>query len=232
MTTIREALDVARRKLAEVGIETAALDARLLLQYAAGLSHENIVANSGQPLGARAAGKLQGLMARREAHEPVSRILGEREFLGRVFRVTPAVLDPRPETEVLVGEALKQLKPGARVLDIGTGSGAIIVSLLAECPGATGVATDISQAALEVARLNAQRLGVAKRLQWLHCSWFEGVAGRFDLIVSNPPYIPWAAIAALPASVRGFDPHWALDGGPDGLEAYRRLAAGAGGHLA
>jgi release factor glutamine methyltransferase len=172
------------------------------------------------------------MVARRAAHEPVSRILGEREFYGRMFKVTPAVLDPRPDTETLIGEALKHMKPDARLLDLGTGSGVIIVTLLAEFSEATGVATDISAEALAVAKGNAGRLGVAGRLQWVHCNWFEAVTGAFDLIVSNPPYVSLPEIIGLPAEVRGFDPLKALDGGPDGREAYRRIAAGADAHLA
>jgi release factor glutamine methyltransferase len=232
MTSVREAVDDARGKLMASGIETAALDARLLVQAAAGLRHEEIVANPGRLLDAAASRKLQRMLARRRVHEPVSRILGKREFYGRAFQITPAVLDPRPDTEVLIGEALRHMKPGARLLDLGTGSGAIIVTLLAECPTARGVATDISAAALAVAKSNAERWGLADRLQWIHCNWFEAVAGLFDLIVSNPPYIPLGDIPGLSPGVQGFDPATALDGGPDGLEAFRRIADGANPHLA
>jgi release factor glutamine methyltransferase len=232
MITIREALGDARRKLAGAGIETAALDARLLVQTVTGLLHEELAADPDRMIGAEAVQNLQRMVARRQAHEPVSRILGWREFYGRNFRVTPAVLDPRPDTETLVDEALKHLNPAARILDLGTGSGAIVISLLAECPMATAIATDISIEALAVAKDNAIRLGVAGRIRFVHCSWFEAVSGTFDLLVCNPPYIPLSAIPALPPEVRQFDPLRALDGGPDGLEAYRRIAAEAHAYLA
>jgi release factor glutamine methyltransferase len=232
MTTVREALDHARRKFTAVGIETAALDARLLAEAVTGLRHEEIIADPGREIGPEASEAFLRMVARRQSHEPVSRILGQREFYGRIFQVTSAVLDPRPDTETLVGEALKHMGPGSRVLDLGTGSGAIIITLLAECPDATGVATDLSAAAIALAQRNASRLGVAERLLWIQSNWFEAVTGRFGLIVSNPPYIPLSDFAKLPLAVRGFDPAMALDGGPDGLEAYRRIAAGAGAHLA
>ncbi len=161
----------------------------------------------------------------------MSRIIGAREFYGRRFRVTPAVLDPRPDTETLVEAALKRMPPSARVLDLGTGSGAIIVTLLAERSDATGLATDISSEALAVARENAAALGVAERLTFLEAPWFDGIGERFDLIVSNPPYIPRADIAALSADVRNFDPLLALVGGSDGLDPYRAIAAGAAARL-
>lgn len=232
MTTVREAVDDARRKFTAAGIETAALDARLLVEAVTGLRHEEIIVDPGREIGAGASEALLRMVARRQSHEPVSRILGQREFYGRIFQVTSAVLDPRPDTETLVGEALKHMGPGSRVLDLGTGSGAIIITLLAECPDATGVATDLAAAAIALAQRNARRLGVAETLLWIHCNWFEAVNGQFDLIVSNPPYIPLSDFAKLPLAVRGFDPAMALDGGPDGLEAYRRIAAGAGAHLA
>lgn len=219
-----------RRRLAASGVAAPALDARLLLQHAAGLSHEDIVA---EPRRETAAGdEFRTLIARRQAHEPVSRILGEREFHGRLFHVTPAVLDPRPDTETLVEAVVARMGAGARVLDLGTGSGAIIVTILAERTDATGVATDLSAAALQVANANALRHGAGQRLRLVHCSWFEGVEGLFDVIVSNPPYIPLGDIAGLTPDVRDFDPWMALDGGPDGLMAYRRIAAGARPHLA
>ncbi len=232
MTTIGEALGEARGKLAAVGIETAALDARLFIEAVTGLRHEQIVADPGGEIGAGAAEAIRRMVVRRQSHEPVSRILCRREFYGRTFEVTPAVLDPRPDTETLIEVALSLVRPNSRILDLGTGSGAIIVTLLAECPKAAGVATDLSAEALAVAKRNAAFHGVSERLQMLHCSWFDSVAGTFDLIVSNPPYIPLGDIAGLPPEVRRFDPAIALDGGPDGLEAYRRIAARAAAHLA
>lgn len=232
--TRRGLLKQAGERLAAHGIETAALDARLLFQAASGLRHEDIVAEPDLLVPPDVAARFSVLIERRCKFEPVSRILGTREFYGRSFRVTPDVLDPRADTETLIGAALGLVKgkEPLRILDLGTGSGAIAVTLLAELPGATAVATDLSAAALAVAKGNAEALGVAGRASFVQANWFEGIGGKFDLIVSNPPYIPLGDIAGLAPDVREFDPSRALDGGPDGLEAYRRLANGAGGHLA
>ena len=148
--------------------------------------------------------------------------------------MTPDVLDPRADTETLIGVvlALAKGKGQIRILDLGTGSGAIVVTLLAELPEALAAASELSAAALQVAKGNAESLGVADRTRFVQANWFDGVDGQFDLIVSNPPYIPLGDIAGLAADVRDFDPPKALDGGPDGLEAYRRIVSGAGGHLA
>lgn len=230
--TARRLIAEARRFFEAAAIATAALDARLLLQHAAHLAHEEIAADPDRAIDAAAAQRFRELVARRAGREPVSRILGEREFHGRSFEVTSAVLDPRPDTETLIDAALARRPEPKRLLDLGTGSGAIIVTLLAEWPQATGIATDLSAAALEVAERNAGRHKVNGRVGFVHGNWFEGVDGHFDLILSNPPYIPLGEIAGLAADVRDFDPRRALDGGPDGLEAFRRIAAGAGGHLA
>lgn len=232
--TLRELVREAGKQLAAAGIATAALDARLLLQAAAGLRHEEIAAEPDTTLPAGRKAQFWALVERRCKSEPVSRILGSREFYGRNFRVTPEVLDPRADTETLVGAALGlvQGREALRILDLGTGSGAIAVTLLAELPGASAVATDLSARALQVAAGNARALGVAARISFVQANWFDGVAGRFDLIVSNPPYIPLGDIAGLAPDVRAFDPQRALDGGPDGLEAYRRIASGAENHLA
>ena len=231
--TLRELLRDAGKQLAALGIETAALDARLLLQAASGLRHEDIVAEPDMVLAASKVARFKMFVGRRGAFEPVSRILGQREFFGRRFRVTPDVLDPRADTETLI-EAVLGVAKGKwplRILDLGTGSGAIVVTLLAELPDATAVATDLSAAALDVAKDNALALGVAGRASFVQANWFSGVEGRYDFIVSNPPYIPLGQIAGLAPDVRGFDPAWALDGGPDGLEAYRRIAGRAENHL-
>ena len=224
----------ATKQLSLRGIETTALDARLLLQAAAGITQADIVAEPDLVLPADTTASFWSFVERRGAFEPVSRILGSREFYGRSFRVTPDVLDPRADTETLIGAALGLAKGKGplRILDLGTGSGAIVVTLLAELPGAKAVASDLSAAALQVAKGNAEALGVVNRASFVQANWFDGVAGQFDLIVSNPPYIPLGDIAGLAVDVREFDPPRALDGGPDGLEAYRRLASGAGGHLA
>ena len=229
---VKPLIDWATKRLMAVDCETPHLDARLLFQYAARRSREDIILNPGSGVPFAEAERFRKLIARREAHEPVSRIMGEREFYGRLFQVTPAVLDPRPDTETLIDAALGFMGAQAGILDLGTGTGAIIVTLLAERADATGLATDLSAAALAVAQVNADRLGVAPRLSFAEGSWFEPVADRFDLIVSNPPYIAAEDIALLEPDVRNFDPVLALSGGADGLDPYRAIAAGASLHLA
>jgi release factor glutamine methyltransferase len=229
--TVAHLIRQAAKQLGLRGIETAALDARLLLQFAIDMRREEIVAEPDLILTPDLAARFWSFVERRCALEPVSRILGSREFYGREFQVTPAVLDPRADTETLIAAALPLARGKCRILDLGTGSGAIIATLLAERPEALGVASDVSEAALGVARVNAEAQGVSGRLTLLRADWFDGIAGQFDLIVSNPPYIASAEIAGLAVDVRDFDPPGALDGGADGLAAYRRIAAGASGHL-
>ncbi len=231
MTTLRAVIDGARRQLVECGVDSAALDARLLLQHVTGLAHADMIAAPDRPIADELVHAFERLLARRLRHEPVSRILGEREFYGRPFAISEAVLDPRPDTETLIETALQYLHPAARILDLGAGSGAIIVTLLAEASQATGVAADLSAAALSVARCNARRLSVLPRLEFVESNWFSAVAEKFSLIVSNPPYIRSADIAGLAPAVRDFDPPPALDGGIDGLDAFRAIAEGAGGFL-
>ena len=214
------------------GSDTPTLDARLLLQAAAGLSREDLILGPDRPLTPEQLARFESFIARRERHEPVSRILGEREFYGRAFRVTPDTLDPRPDTETIIEAALPLIPRGGRLLDLGTGTGAIAVTLLAERPDARGVATDLSPAALAVAGENARSLGVADRLELREGSWFAPVDGRFDIILSNPPYIPEGDISDLSPDVRNFDPSLALSGGTDGLDPYRIIATGAATHLA
>ncbi|MCA0434856.1 MAG: peptide chain release factor N(5)-glutamine methyltransferase [Proteobacteria bacterium] len=229
--TLGRAYATARKRLRATSASPD-LDARLLLQHVTGLDHAGFVLETERALSAGEADQFERFLLRRLNHEPVSRILGWREFYGRRFAVTPDVLDPRADTESLVELALTLCTPPPkRILDIGSGSGAIIVSLLAEWPGARGVAVDISTAALEMTQRNAAALGVASRLTCLEGSIFAPVSGRFDLIVSNPPYIPAADVEALAPDVRAYDPHLALDGGTDGLSAYRIIAAGAAAHL-
>jgi len=169
------------------------------------------------------------LVARRVAREPFSHIAGYRDFWKHRFRVTPAVLDPRPETETLVELALQE--PFTKVLDLGTGSGCIIISLLAERPGARGVGTDVSETGILVAGENAEKIGVIDRLVMPLSDWFEDVGGTFDLIVSNPPYIAAYEMAGLSPEVRDHEPHDALTDGADGLTHYRTIAHGAVDHL-
>lgn len=225
-------LAAATARLKAAGCETPVLDARLLLQAAAGISREELIMGPDRALTAEQLQRFENFIIRRERHEPVSRILGEREFYGRVFRVTPDTLDPRPDTETLIEAALAVMPQAARLLDLGTGTGAIAITLLAEQPQARGVATDLSPAALAVARENAARLGVAERLTLLEGSWFDPISGTFDIILSNPPYIPEGEIAGLSPDVRDFDPGLALSGGTDGLDPYPIIASAAAAHLA
>ena len=224
------ALVAATRRLAAAGVDGAAGDARALLAAAMDVPRDRLTLHLGDDLDAAVAARLNAMIARRLARMPVAKIIGRRAFWGRDFAVTADVLDPRPETECLIAEALRGPAP-ARLLDLGTGSGIIAVTLLAEWPGAWGLATDISAAALEVAGRNAGRHGVGARLGLCRSDWFARVTGGFDLIVSNPPYIAANEMPCLSAEVRDHDPEDALTDGADGLSAYRAIAAGAGAHL-
>ena len=230
MTPLRAALAGAQARLVAAGVDDPGGDARRLLAHAAGLAPDRLTLHLGDPLSARAAVAYDAALAARAARQPVSQIIGERLFWGRAFRVTPDVLDPRPETETLVAAALEE--GFARLLDLGTGSGAILVTLLAECPQASGVGVEISPAALAVAQDNAARHGVAARAELRAGDWYAGLSGRFDLILSNPPYIPEAVWQTLDPEVRDWEPRGALTPGPDDLAAYRAIATGAGAHLA
>lgn len=235
-------VDEAQRLLAKgfalAGIESSMTDARALIGAGLRLSRAQLLAQSDRILEPREIAAISALAARRLKREPVSRILGRKEFWSLMLDVTPDVLVPRPDTETVVEAALDYVVRGGlrleslRILDIGTGSGALVLALLQELPNARGVATDISAAALHVARGNAERLGLAPRCSFVACNIADGVQGRFDLIVSNPPYIARGAVAALDPEVRDYDPRLALDGGADGLDVYRAIAAGAPALLA
>ncbi len=228
--TFQEALIGATQALKAAGIEGAARDARVLLAHAAGLARDRLTLHLPDDLSAEAQARLQGYITRRVAHEPVAKIIGYRGFWGRDFRVTADVLDPRPETETLIAAALEGPEPKL-FLDLGTGSGVLAVTLLCEWPDAMAVATDISQPALDIADENARRHAVSDRLTLLRSDWFERVAGQFDLIVSNPPYIAADEMAGLSEEVRAYDPHLALSDQGDGLSAYRAILAEVCGHL-
>jgi release factor glutamine methyltransferase len=236
--SVRQAFFETASVLWEAGIETPELDARLLLCHAAALTHESFVARAGEALQPEAAVRLEALVRRRASREPISRITGTREFYGRSFLVDESALDPRPDTETLIEAALALIeKTGRReeplrLLDLGTGTGCILVTLLDELPKARGFGTDLSPAALRLAEANARRLGVADRASFLASDWLDAIHGEFDLIVSNPPYIASGEIKRLAPEVAHHDPYLALDGGADGLEAYRRIAAGAARLLA
>ncbi len=229
--TLASACRAIREALTQGGIPGAALDARVLVCAATGTSLETLVAYPDTPVDDDAAERLRDMTSARLARCPVSRVLGEREFWSRTFSVTPDVLDPRADSEILVAAALEHLSsypvPAPSILDIGTGSGCLIVTLLCETSGASGVALDRAEEALAVARDNARRHGVASRCGFVCGDWTASLRGPFDCIVSNPPYIKSQAIEGLEPEVREFDPRLALDGGSDGLDAYRRIAADA-----
>lgn len=231
--TLSEAFVSAAGALRRAGIETPELDARLLLCHAAGLTYEALIARSREQLHPDGAARLDRALARRIAREPVSRILGTREFYGRTFMVGAETLDPRPDTETLIEAALAHAESrGGRhlplkLLDLGTGTGCILLTLLAELPKARGLGTDISEAALAFAAQNAARLGVADRASFRAADWFDGIGGQFDFVVSNPPYLAHGEMESLADDVALYDPMPALYGGPDGLAAYRRIAARA-----
>ncbi|THD82958.1 peptide chain release factor N(5)-glutamine methyltransferase [Aliigemmobacter aestuarii] len=225
-----EALRAAAARLSAAGIEGAARDARLLLAGAMGIAPDRLILAMAEDVAPEALSRLDAFLAARERRQPVSQILGMRLFWGRAFRVTPDVLDPRPETETLISEALSE--PFSRVLDLGTGSGCILLTLLSERPQATGLGVDLSPAALAVAGANRTTLGLEARAVLLQGDWFAPVSGRFDLIVSNPPYIAVDEMPALAPEVRDWEPQMALTPGGDGLDAYRAIARGAPLHLA
>jgi release factor glutamine methyltransferase len=225
---VRRALGLVFRS---AGLDTPDLDARILVGHALALDHAGLVAAAARPLLETEASQIAALQARRIAGEPTARIVGMREFWGLPLIVKPAVLVPRPETETVVELALSlvgedRTRP-LRIADLGIGSGAIMLALLFELPNAFGVGTDVSANALDVARGNAERLGLADRAQFLVSHYGTGLGGSFDLVVSNPPYIATREIATLAAEVRDHDPRLALDGGADGLDAYRAIAADA-----
>lgn len=217
------------------GIPNPRLDADLLIAHALGVSRIQVYTQFDRPLGPEERDRVRDLVRRRAGREPVAYLLGEREFYGLRFTVSSAVLIPRPETEHLVEAAIETLKekPGASLLDMGTGTGCIPIAVLANLEGARALAVDRSAEALAVARANAERLGVADRMEWLESDWFSAVpAGRFDCITANPPYIPHAEIASLMPDVARWEPHGALDGGQDGLDSIRAILGGAPDRLA
>ena len=228
-----EALNLLAQAFRTAGIEDADVDARLLVGHALHLDRARLIAQSDRILEAREINVISALAARRLKREPVSRILGQKEFWSIALAITPDVLVPRPETETVVEGALDFVVRGGlrmeklRILDIGTGSGALLLALLRELPNATGTGTDISTGALKVARENAARCGVEGRCTFVVCDIASVVEGPFDLLVSNPPYIAHDEITSLAPEVKDYDPTVALDGGDDGLAAYRAIAADA-----
>lgn len=223
------ALRKGTARLAEAGCESPALDARLLLAEAMRLPVDALVGGARQPLGDEELVRFHALLERRLAGEPVARILGRREFWSLDLSLSPETLVPRPETETVVETALKFLRARSMtepaVLDLGTGTGAILLAIVSELPRAFGVGVDRSFGAARTARKNALRLGLGERAAFLCADFAEAIVGQFDLVVSNPPYVATDEIGRLDREVRDFDPALALDGGPDGLAAYRRIAA-------
>ena len=227
-------IDGARRawaaKFRAGGIDSPELDARMLVGHALSLDHAALAASGARNLSVAEAGAIAALAQRRLAHEPVARILGIKEFWSLDLRVDAATLVPRPETETVVTATLAAIaarEPSDRTLriaDLGTGSGAILLALLSELPNTFGIGTDVSPRALTIARDNARRLG-STRAAFVACDMAAALRAPFDVIVSNPPYVALGDLAALPPDVRLFDPHLALDGGPDGLRCYRTIAA-------
>ncbi len=222
-----------RDVLARLGFETAALDAKLLTAHALGADALALAVRENELVSRLLASSVADLIQRRITGESVARIIGEKEFYGLAFALNSATLEPRPDTELLVDLALQSLPPKGRILEMGTGTGCIPISILANRSDSTGLATDLEPAALDMAQQNAERHGVNRRLDFAQGDWFSAVGAkeRFDLILSNPPYIVSAVIDTLSAEVKAFDPMLALDGGPDGLAPYRIIAAESAGFI-
>lgn len=229
--TVAEACQRIAEAFRQAGIDDAMTDARILTAHALSLSRAQLLAQSDRELEPREIDAVSVRAARRLRREPVSRILGYREFWGLKLEINPSVLDPRPDTEIVVEAALDWIAVRSlrneklRLLDIGTGSGALLLALLSELPNAVGFGTDISPGALVTARVNAQRHNFANRCHLVCCNFATALRGPFELIVSNPPYIPSGEIETLAPEVRDHEPRVALEGGADGLAAYRALAA-------
>ena len=226
--TIGCALDAAAAALSAAGFDEPRRRARRVLAAALGLSAAELFGHPERALAATEAVRLDELLRRMIAHEPLSRIIGRREFWGLEFRLSPDTLDPRPDSETLVEAVLARLPDRAqryRFLDLGTGTGCLLLALLSELCSAEGVGIDIMPGAARTARANAERLGLGRRARFIAGDWAHSVVGRFDAVIANPPYIPTPTIAELPPEVREYDPKRALDGGVDGLAAYRAIAA-------
>ncbi len=230
-------LSQSRTALAEAGIEDAGLEARLIVEHFTRTNRTDAIARSEMSIDAEKVAAIRQAIARRAAGEPVHRILGFRDFYGLRLHLSPETLEPRPDTETLVDAMLpflRQLaarKGACRILDLGTGTGAIALALLAEVPESTAVGVDISSDALATAARNSRENGLSERFQTVRSDWFENISGRFHVIVANPPYIPTNELETLQGEVRKYDPAKALDGGADGLDAYRKIAGQAEAYL-
>jgi release factor glutamine methyltransferase len=242
VTLAGQTIDAARRALTArfktANIDSAELDARSLIGAALNLDLTGLITSSARTVTTSEATRLNEFTRRRLAGEPVARILGTKEFWGLPLKLSAATLLPRPDTETVVERALEIVRSDGtqhralRIADLGTGSGAILLALLSELPNAWGIGTDISDDALNTANANAAHLNLAKRASFIQCDYATGLSGTFDLIVSNPPYVRSADIAGLAVEVREHDPHLALDGGTDGLAAYRALIPQSAARLA
>lgn len=227
--TVALAIQAVQRALSAAGIVEAGGDARRLVAAAAGVSGAELLSHPERVLTAEQVARLDASAARRAGREPVSRIIGMREFYGRPFAISPDVLDPRPDSETVITAVLQLVQEegwgqrALRIVDVGTGSGCLLATLLLELPSATGTGIDISQPALDIAYRNWQALGVGGRAESVLADGLDGCDGRYDILVSNPPYIPTGDIPGLEPEVRDFDPPLALDGGVDGLSFYRRI---------
>lgn len=236
-SALRPLLHAARERLAAAGIADPALDSRLIVEHFSETTRTQAIAEPGRTVDSAALAAIEAALRRRVAGEPVHRILGYREFYGLRLSLSPDTLEPRPDTETLLDATLPFAKSTAerlgqcRILDLGTGTGAIALALLSAIPAATATGVDISPGALATATRNAADLGLGGRFKALHSNWFEKVSGRYHLIAANPPYIPSRDIGNLQDEVRDFDPRQALDGGVDGLIPYRIIAGEAEGFL-
>jgi release factor glutamine methyltransferase len=235
--TLGDMVAEARAAFQSAQLSEPAIDARVLISGLLDYSLTDMISRSSQKLAQEAVARIRLGILRRIAGEPVHRILGFREFYGLKLRLSAETLEPRPDTEILIEQVLPHLraiiarKEHARIVDLGTGTGAICLALLQECPQAEGVGADISRDALSTAMLNARENGLESRFRAIESDWFSAIEGRFDVIVSNPPYIPTADIGGLSDEVRLFDPMAALDGGPDGLLPYRVIAEQGSAYL-
>lgn len=233
--TAADLLREGARRLGAAGVDTAALDAKVLLMHALGLSREDLAAGRGRTVTAAGRRRFEALVERRAAREPVARLTGTREFWSLPFAVSGATLIPRPDSETVVATALSLVRDRnahLRILDLGTGTGCLLLALLSELPDAWGVGVDVSEPALRTARANAAALGIGPRAVFLCTDWNSSVDCRFDIVLSNPPYIPSKNIATLEPEVAVHEPTRALDGGADGLDAYRAITPALPGLLA
>ncbi len=237
-TTLGAVVAEMRAALDGAQIPDAAIETRILVGGLLSLSTTEVFTQADRVVTDKEQARIKDALTRRLRHEPVHRILGHREFHGLDLTLSPDTLEPRPDTEVLVDAVLPHVfrvaagKGSVSILDIGTGTGAIALALLKECPMARALGSDIAPGALQTAAANAQLLGLGDRFETRESAWFDTIDERFDIIVSNPPYIPSDVVEGLEPEVRDYDPRRALDGGKDGLVAYRAIADGAAQHLA